>query len=66
MAAENETPFTTLLRADSEHALPRDLLLFPDDTSPQSMLVDSAPAMAISQGPTNRSRTKHIAKLTSL
>ena len=24
------------------------------------MLVDSAPAMAISQGPTNRSRTKHI------
>ncbi len=24
MAAENETPFTTLLRADSEHALPDD------------------------------------------
>ena len=38
----------------------RDLLLFPDDASPPSMLVDSAPAMAISQGPTNRSRTKHI------
>jgi hypothetical protein len=36
------------------------LLLFPDDASPPSMLVDSAPAMAISQGPTNRSRTKHI------
>jgi hypothetical protein len=27
---------------------------------PPSMLVDSAPEMAISQGPTNRSRTKHI------
>jgi hypothetical protein len=24
------------------------------------MLVDSEPAMAVSQGPTNRSRTKHI------
>ena len=38
----------------------RDLLLFSDDASPPSMLVDSAPAMAISQGPTNCSRTKHI------
>ncbi len=38
----------------------RDLLLFPDDASPPSMLVDSAPAMAISQGPINGSRTKHI------
>jgi hypothetical protein len=37
-----------------------DLLLFPDDASPPSMLVDSAPAMAISQGPTNCSCTKHI------
>ncbi len=37
-----------------------DLLLFPDDASPPSMLVDSAPAMAISQGPTNRLCTKHI------
>ncbi len=38
----------------------RDLLLFPDDDSPPSMLVDSEPAMAVSQDPTNRSRTKHI------
>ena len=38
----------------------RDLRLFPDDAPPPTMFVDSEPAMAISQGPTNRSRTKHI------
>jgi hypothetical protein len=38
----------------------RDLRLFPDDASPPTMLVDSEPAMAMSQGPTHRSRTKHI------
>jgi hypothetical protein len=38
------------------------VICFPplDNASPPKMLVDSAPAMAISQGPTNRSRTKHI------
>ncbi len=29
-------------------------------TPPPTMLVDSEPAMAMSQGPTHRSRTKHI------
>jgi hypothetical protein len=38
----------------------RDLRLFPDDAAPPTMLVDSEPAMAMSQGPTHRSRTKHI------
>jgi hypothetical protein len=38
----------------------RDLRVFPDDASPPTMLVDSEPAMAMSQGPTHRSRTKHI------
>ena len=38
----------------------RDLFIFPDDAPVPSMLVDSEPAMAISQGPTHRSRTKHI------
>ncbi len=31
----------------------RDLSLFPDDASPPTMLVDSEPAMAMSQGPTH-------------
>jgi hypothetical protein len=38
----------------------RDLLLFPADAPAPPMLVDSEPAMAMSQGPTQRSRTKHI------
>ena len=38
----------------------RDLHLFPDDATPPTMLVDSEPAIAMSQGPTHRSRTKHI------
>jgi hypothetical protein len=38
----------------------RDLLLFPDDTPAPTMLVDSELAIAMSQGPTHRSRTKHI------
>jgi hypothetical protein len=38
----------------------RDLQIFPDDASPPTMLVDSEPAIAMSQGPTHRSRTKHI------
>ena len=38
----------------------RDLDIFPDDAPPPTMLVDSEPAMAMSQGPTHRSRTKHI------
>ena len=38
----------------------RDLLLFPDDAPAPTMLVDSEPAIAVSQGPTQRSRTKHI------
>ena len=38
----------------------RDLLIFPDDAPAPTMFVDSEPAMAISQGPTHRSRTKHI------
>uniref|UniRef100_A0A7S0MSU5 Reverse transcriptase Ty1/copia-type domain-containing protein n=1 Tax=Cryptomonas curvata TaxID=233186 RepID=A0A7S0MSU5_9CRYP len=38
----------------------RDLLLFPDDALAPAMLVDSEPAIAVSQGPTQRSRTKHI------
>ncbi len=37
----------------------RGLLLFPDDASPPSMLVDSAPSMAISQGPKSYA-CKHI------
>ncbi len=49
-SAVNDREYVTLLLSD----------LFPVDASPPSMLVDSAPAMAISQGPTNRSRIKHI------
>ena len=47
---------------DIEYAplLLRDLLLFPADAPAPPMLVDSEPAMAMSQGPTQRSRTKHI------
>ncbi len=37
-----------------------DLLLFPDDDSPPSILVDRDPTMVISQGSTNCWRTKHI------
>ena len=36
------------------------LRIFPDDASPPTMLVDSEPAIAMSQGPTHRSSTKHI------
>ncbi len=56
----NIMPILLLSKIEYVRLLLRDLLLFPDDESPPSMLVDSAPAMAISQGPTNRSRTKHI------
>ncbi len=38
----------------------RDLCLFPDDAAPPTKPVDSEPAMAMSQGPTHRSCTKHI------
>ncbi len=38
----------------------RDLHIFPDDASPPTMLVDSEIAIAMSQGPTHRCRTKHI------
>ena len=41
----------------------RDLFIFPDDEPALTMLVlivNSEPAMAIYQGPTHRSRTKHI------
>ncbi len=38
----------------------RDLSLFTDDAYPPIILVDSEPAMAMSQGPTHRSRTKHF------
>ena len=38
----------------------RDLRIFPDDAFPPTMLVDSEPAIGMSQGPTNRSSTKHI------
>jgi hypothetical protein len=37
-----------------------DFSFFPDDASPPPMLFDRAPAMALSQGPTYRSCTKHI------
>ena len=46
--------------SDRLRLLLRDLRLFPDDAPPPTMFVDSEPAMAISQGPTHRSRTKHI------
>ncbi len=38
----------------------RDLQVFPDDTSPPTMFVDREPAIAMSQGPTHCSRTKHV------
>jgi hypothetical protein len=37
-----------------------DLLLIPDDTFPPSMLLDSEPAIAMSQGPTYSSYSTHM------
>ena len=47
---------------DTEYVrlLLRDLLLLPDDAPAPPILVDSEPAMVVSQGPTQRSRLKHI------
>ena len=38
----------------------RELRIFSDDAPPPKELVNSEPAMAISQGPTHRSRTKNM------
>ena len=38
----------------------RDLLIFDKDTVAPTMLVDSEPAITVAQGPSQRSRTKHI------
>ncbi len=53
---------TFILRLSIEYVLLflRDLLLFPDDASAPTMLIDSEPAVGMSQGPTHRSCTKHI------